>query len=304
VIAAVTGGSGFIGRALVERLLRAGTFEEVRVLTRGGRVAEGARRVQADLTRDPLEPFVDGAGVVFHCAGELRNEGAMRALHVEGTRRLLGAARGRAARWVQLSSVGAYGRVVREGVIEEGSPLAPEGEYEATKVEADALVAQAGLPWVTLRPSIVFGPGMTNRSLHQWAGAIERGWFASIGGPGAIANYVYVDDVAEALHACATAPGAAGVYILSDDRPLEEFVAAMAAALGRPAPVRRLPEAPLRLVARTLGRLPGFPLTESRLDALTRRVSYPSRRIRGELGFRCATSIEAGLRRFVREARA
>ena len=303
MIAAVTGGTGFIGRALVERLLRGGSFTEVRVLTRGRQVAAGARAVQGDLTTDRLEALVDGASVVFHCAGELRNERGMRALHVEGTRRLLDAARGRVARWVQLSSVGAYGRAVREGVIEEDSPLAPEGEYEVTKVEADALLARAGLPWVTLRPSIVFGPGMTNRSLRQWAGAIERGWFAAIGGPGAIANYVYVDDVADALLACARAPAAAGVYVLSDDRPLESFVAAMAAALGRPAPARRLPEAPLRLAARAFGWLPGFPLTESRLDALTRRVSYPSRRIRDQLGYRFATSIEAGLQRFAQDAR-
>ena len=77
------------------------------------------------------------------------------------------------------------------------------------------------------------------------------------------------------------------------------FVGAMAAALERPAPERRLPEAPLRIVARTLGRLPGFPLTESRLDALTRRVRYPSRRIQEELGFRFRTSIETGLRRLL-----
>jgi len=304
MIAAVTGGSGFVGRALVERLLRGGAYSEVRVLTRGKPVAAGALAVRADLTRDPLEAFVAGASVVFHCAGELRDEAAMRALHVDGTRRLLDAARGRVARWVQLSSVGAYGRSRREGVIEEDAPLDPAGEYETTKVEADRLVAAAGIASVTLRPSIVFGPGMPNRSLHQWARAIERGWFATIGDGGAIATYVYVEDVADALVACAQGERASGVYILSDDRPLERFVAAMAAALGRPAPSRRLPEAPLRLAARAFGWLPGFPLTASRLDALTRRVSYPSRRIRDELGFRCAVSIEAGLGRLLQDARA
>jgi len=49
--------------------------------------------------------------------------------------------------------------------------------------------------------------------------------------------------------------------------------------------------------------LPGFPLTESRVDALTRNVRYPSERIRGELGFAFAVSIEEGLRRYVSSLR-
>src|SRR5260370_13194421 len=122
MIAAVTGGTGFVGTALINRLLRAGTFSEIRVLTRRGRVQPGARVFRGDLLTDPLHAFVEGADVVFHCAGELRREEAMRALHVDGTRRLVEAARGRVPRWVQLSSVGAYGRAVRDGLIDETSP--------------------------------------------------------------------------------------------------------------------------------------------------------------------------------------
>lgn len=296
MIAAVTGGTGFIGRVLVERLLKGGEFSEVRVLSRGGtNVPQGARLVRGDLLHDPLEAFVEGANVLFHCAGELRDTQAMRAVHVDGTRRLLAAARGRGARWIQLSSVGAYGRVQRAGAVEEDSPLTPNGEYEVTKTEADRLVAQSGLPYAILRPSNVFGPGMRNRSLLQWARALERGWFAFVGDDEAIATYIYVNDVADALAACASTQ-ATGVYIVSDDRSMHAFVGAMAAALDKRPPTRRLPEEPLRLVARTLSWLPGFPLTTSRLDALTRRVSYPSRRIRAELNFRCRISVEAGLR--------
>lgn len=283
MIAAVTGGTGFIGTALVAALRRGG-FSEIRVLS---------RRNGGDLLKDDLRPFVDGADVLFHCAGELRREEAMRALHVEGTRRLVEAARGRVGRWVQLSSVGAYGLAQREGTVDERSPLAPQGEYETTKVESDALVERA-FPCVTLRPSIVFGPGMPNRSLHQLVNMVERGWFFFIG-KGAIATYVYVDDVADALVACGTHPAASGNYVLSDDRPMEAFIAAMGAKRRPPT----LPEWAARGAAALGGWLPGFPLTRSRVDALTRRVRYSPARIQGELGYAFRVSIEEGLRRLV-----
>jgi nucleoside-diphosphate-sugar epimerase len=290
MIAAVTGGTGFVGRALVARLRRDAAVREVRVLSRRGGF---------DLTR-PLPPqALDGVDVLFHCAGETRDEAAMRALHVEGTRRLVEAARGRVARWVQLSSVGVYGRRLREGALDESAPPAPEGEYEVTKAESDRLLGGAGLEHAILRPSIVFGPGMPNPSLYQLVAAVDRGRFAYIGPAGAVATYVCVEDVADALALLGSAPGAAGVYNLSDDRPLESFVAAIAGALGRAARFPRLPE-PL---ARLLARIPGLPLTPGRVDALTRRVRYPSARMRDELGFRFGVSIEAGLRALVADWR-
>jgi nucleoside-diphosphate-sugar epimerase len=231
----------------------------------------------------------------------------MRALHVDGTRRLVEAAAGRVPRWVQLSSVGAYGRHNMDGSVSEDSPLDPNGEYEMTKVGSDELVRRAAASGAfaaaTLRPSIIFGPGMPNRSLAQLVAVVRRGMFGRIGARPATANYVYVDDVADALVLCGTSVRANGVYHLSDDLPMEDFIAAIAAALGRPAPTRRLPERPLRLLARLGQRIPGFPLTESRIDALTRNVRYSSTRIREELGFTFAVSIEDGLRRYVASLR-
>lgn len=301
---AVTGGRGFIGARLVARLVAEGA--EVRVLGRRKppEWAAGVEFVEGDLTlpRSDLTRFLDGADVVYHCAAEIRNEDRMRAVNVLGTKRLIDAARGRVGRWVQLSSVGAYGPP--EGVVTEDRSEAPVGEYERTKTEADKLiraaVAEGGFPAVLLRPSNVYGPTMRNRSLFQLIRAIDRGLFFFIGRPGAAANYIHVDNVVEALIRSATAPHAdAGVYIVSDHRSLEDFVATIAACLGRPAPQIRIPAWLAQGAALAGGWLPGFPLTASRVRALTNRAVYSTRQIEVELGYAPVVSMEEGLRQMV-----
>jgi nucleoside-diphosphate-sugar epimerase len=143
---------------------------------------------------------------------------------------------------------------------------------------------------------------MPNRSLYQLVEAVKRGVFFFIG-RGAIANYVYVDDVADALVACGTAANAVGVYNLSDDRPMEQFIGIIARELGKGAPRFRVPERLARIAATVLQSIPRFPLTEPRIDALTRQVRYPSIRIQTELRYRFRVSIEEGLRRLVSQWR-
>lgn len=305
--ASVTGGTGFIGRRLVEAL--APNAELVRLLTRSrSQTSNGAAEyVSGDLI-DPgfdCSSLIGDTEVLFHCAAELSDRSRMRALHVDGTRRLIDAAAGKIRHWVQLSSVGVYGSV-RSGTVTENHPLAPVGEYEATKAEADRLVLEASsrgaFTCSILRPSIVFGPGMPNQSLYQLISMVARGWFFYVGAPGATANYVFVDNVVDALVLCANRPEAEGrTYVLSDDRTMERFVAAIAGALRTPAPSRRLPEQLVRAAAGTLGRLPRFPLTSSRVDALTSRVQYSSAAIEGELGFRHRVSVEDGVRLLVED---
>ena len=154
--------------------------------------------------------------------------------------------------------------------------------------------------YTVLRPSIVFGPGMRNRSLRQMTGMIDRGFFFFIGPKGASANYIFLDNVIEALVHCGRMAAAKGtVYNLSDQRTIEEFVAVIADALGKSHPNLRVTEGLARFAARTLGKVPGFPLTEFRIDALTTRVVYPATRIERELGYAHAVTMEDALSLFV-----
>lgn len=308
----VTGGTGLIGAKLVRSLCAAGYT--VRIVSRknlfsqsldGGQV----EWIQADLL-DPACPFeqiVVGCSMVFNCAGELHDEGRMRALHFNATNQLIAAVKYQAKvlkqslHWVQLSSVGAYGpsssgassvRVVTE----ESSP-APVGTYEVTKTLADSLVMAAAeegvFSYSILRPSNVYGAGMPNNSIRQWGRMIKKKFFFYIGAPGAISTYVHVDDVVDALILCGFDERAKGqIFNISNDCSLESVVSAMAKALSAPNPSLRLPEGVVRFIASLFSWFKRFPLSHSRIDALVSRTHYPVNKLALVLGYRPTRDVE------------
>jgi len=242
--------------------------------------------------------------VLYHCAAELRDPSRMEAVNVGGTAKLIEAAAGRVGRWVQLSSVGVYGPV-RAGLVAEASPERPVGSYERTKTQADDLVREAAalgaFAYSMLRPSTVFGNDMPNQSLVQWVGAIQRGLFFYIGKHGAMVNYVHVNSVVDALLLCGLAEAAKGrSYIVSEEMEIERFVGLICQTLGRTSPWLRMPEGVARVTS-SVGGLFGsrFPLTQSRIDALTNSAVYSSKKIRTELGYVPSVPLEEGLRGFV-----
>jgi len=300
VLVAVTGASGFIGKRLVKALV--GEGHKVRILSRRNLCMENVECFCGDLINPEiqLDTFLDGVDILFHCAGEIVNKSQMESIHVDGTRRLVLAAQGRIGRWVQLSSVGAYG-YCREGVVTETSPEVPLGTYETTKTQSDEIVRNSGLPYVILRPSNVFGPTMTNQSLFQLVEMIRRGLFFLIGNKRALANYVHVDDVVNALIKCGFHPNATGnVFNLSQSIRVNQMAQAILDGLEIDKPLYRLPEVPLRIMSFLFSWIKGFPLTSSRIDALTSECQYESKKIMKELDFDYRFSLEERLIQFVK----
>jgi len=306
MIVAITGGSGFIGRKLVMSHLEQG--DEVRVLSRRppekSELPDSVKWYSGDLSNSAdLLPFVDKADILYHCAGEIKDTTKMEALHVDGTARLINMATGRIGRWVQLSSTGAYGQH-REGIVTEETRLNPKGQYEETKVQADNLVIhaanQGAFNYVILRPSIVYGETMSNRSLFGLIALIQKGWFFFIGQPSASANYIHVDNVVNALLLCGSVAQANGqVYNLSDYRSMEDFVKLITDSLGCKRPHLRIPEVPVRLLIKLLGWIPGMPLTDSRINALTNHTMYDNTKIEQDLGYKHVIPMEDGLTKLV-----
>jgi len=293
MIVSITGGSGFIGKYLVEKHLQQG--DKVRVLSRklvGSQ--NGADYFLGDLSKVniDLKAFVNDADILYNCIGEINDESLMRQLHVYGTQQLLEASKGKIGRLVQLSSVGAYG-VCRSGIVNEESPEIPCGVYEQTKTEADEIVKNSGIQYVILRPSNVFGITMRNQSLFQLLKMLRKGLFFYLGREGAFVNYVHVEDVVEALLQCGNNDQALGnIYNLSQTTEIEQMVKCFLLGLDIEKNPLRLPEWPIQKIAQILGGINGFPLTVSRIDALTGRCCYKSDKIIDELDFEFSSTLE------------
>lgn len=302
LVVAITGGTGFIGRRLVELHARRG--DEVRVLSRrelpAGMCAKGVTGHSGDLAGEIPAAFARNVDILYHCAAELNDLSRCWPVNVDGTNRLLQLAHEQGiGRWVQLSSVGVYGPQ-RTGVVTEDFPMLPGNAYEKSKAEADRRVIEqagaSGFDYSILRPSNVFGPGMPNRSLCQLAEAVRRRLFCFVGPPGATANYIFVDNVADALFLCGTHLQASGrIFNVSDFRTMENFVAAIATTMHVSPPRLRLPVSLLRWLVSMTRRVPGSPLTLARIDALCGRASYSADRIVAELGYQHRVSMEDGL---------
>lgn len=290
MIIGITGATGLIGRYLSSAYMK--KDDEVRMLSRNPPKNDGCNWFQGDLIDNTvdLNLFLDGVDILYHCAGELENESQMEELHVKGTRNLAEAAVGRVKRWVQLSSVGVYGPK-RFGLVNEMTPENPAGMYETTKAESDRVLVNIAekedMDYVILRPSNIFANDMKNRSIYQMIEMIRRKLFFYIGEPGAVVNYVHVSSVISALMLCGVHKNARNkIFIASDSIILENMVAKIAQGMGVKQPSLRLPERMIRNIVLMLQKLPGFPLTENRIDAMTSRARYDSSRIKRELGYK------------------
>ncbi len=171
----VTGGTGFVGRALVRRLLAEGV--QVRVLARPSPRADeleakGAEVVRGDLSDSAsIERAVEGVEIVYHAAAKVEGPSSrvqFIEMNVGGTERVLAASlRARVRRVVYLSSIAVYGLTEADAAINEDTPFddVPEERdfYAQSKIRADRLAMKFGedseMAITILRPGVVYGPG-------------------------------------------------------------------------------------------------------------------------------------------------
>lgn len=237
----VTGGSGFIGIRLVQRLIADG--HEVICLSRSGETSAmlhdlGAEVLSGDLTN---HESIRGALLeaepthVAHLAAEIATQRKKQRIHqvnVEGTRAIVEACVGLGIeKFVFLSTV-VRGMASGETFTED-TPIPATTDYGKSKEMGDSLVLGAhegkGLPAVVLRPSHVYGPGgwfkdlLTDR-LFRIPGDGENLW-----------DVVHVDDVVSACIVVLDKAPPGEVYHVCDDHPvtMKKFFEQAAQALGR-----------------------------------------------------------------------
>jgi nucleoside-diphosphate-sugar epimerase len=220
----VTGANGFIGVKVVATLLSYG-FANVRcfvrpssrldglkaVLHRSAGGGEGVEVVSGDLlSRTDCQKAVEGVTVIYHLAAGFDKSFAGAFMNSAlATRNLLDAflQQDQRRRFVAVSSFAVYSnlKLNRDAFLDETCALedAPQSRYDAYgfgKLKQEALVKDYGnrynLPYVILRPGVVFGPGKTELSGRVGNGAF--GLFVQVGGSN-ILPLTYVDNCAEAI---------------------------------------------------------------------------------------------------------
>lgn len=255
----VTGAAGFVGTKLVQTLLSYGFTNLccfVRPMSKTQRmesIVAGFKDANVDIVRgnlvahDDCRKIVKNASVIYHLAAGVSKSYPDCFLNsVVGTRNLLDAIidEGKLKRFVNISSIAVYSneKIRRGGVMDESCALDDRlleraEPYTYGKAKQDELVLdyvkRRGLPCVTIRPSVVFGPGkaaMTSR-----IGTDTFGLFLHLG----LGNRIpltYVDNCAEAVVLAGLKPGIEGetINVVDDDLPRSrQFLKLYKSRVGR-----------------------------------------------------------------------
>jgi len=315
----VTGATGFTGGHLALALRRRG--HAVRALVRPRSLAKAAALETAGVTiipgdlldQDSLRQATRNIEIVYHVAATYREAGqpasAYVAVNIDGTRRVLEAARdAHVRRVVHCSTAGVHGHVAHPPANED-APFAPGDQYQRTKLQAEQLARQFSdqhhLDVVIARPVGIYGPGDT-RFLKMFRG-IARGWFPMLGSGKVFYHVTYVDDVVEGLRLCGETGAAAGrTYLLAGPKytTLAELVAAIARELNVRPPRLRLPIWPVWLagalceaVCVPLRIEP--PIYRRRVDFYRKSRAFDTTRARQELRWVPAVDLDSGIRRTI-----
>lgn len=308
----VTGGTGFIGRHLLDHL---GSREDVETfaLVRDPRRLEerregpGFRVLRGDLFAIP--PLPSGLDVVFHLAGVTKSADAKDyyTVNAEGTASLVRSllAQGLRPRLVHLSSLAAGGPSAPERTVCEDDPPRPVSPYGESKLRAEeeALKCRGELRVSILRVAAVYGPG--DEDFLAYFRYIKKGFLPLIGRRPRSLSLCYVGDAVRAMDLCARAGTAAeGVFNIADPTPYswEDLGRAAAAVLGKKLVPLRVPMRAFgsaAAIAETWSRVTGkpTPLNRSKYrDARQYGWVADVRKARDLLGFEARTALNEGIK--------
>jgi nucleoside-diphosphate-sugar epimerase len=309
----VTGGTGFIGSHLVERLVAEGARVRCLVRRKSSLAYLPADRIElayGDLASgEGLEEAVDGARIVYHLAGVTKATSVERfyAGNTKATANLLAAieaAKEKPARLVHVSTLAAA------GPSEDGTPLTEDAEphpithYGKSKLQAEEVVRRSAFAdrAVIVRPPVVYGPRDTD--VYLIFRSASRGFALRIGREESYFSYIFVDDLVEMLTAAATSDAAAGrTFFAGNPEPAGwgQFNAVVARLAGRKIRTISVPPAlalTLAFLSEVNSRLRGRQSILSREKVREARCRYwvaNTSRAEREMDFQTRTCLEDGI---------
>jgi nucleoside-diphosphate-sugar epimerase len=303
----VTGGTGFVGSHLVEKLRARG--EPVRCLVRPASAARrfpaGVESAVADWASGRgVEDALRGVDLVFHLAGVTRalSPAGYYAGNARVTETLVRALQGRPVRLVHVSSLAAIGPSLDGRPVDEDAPPHPVSTYGKSKLEGERIARALAPDAVIVRPPVVYGPRDTG--VFQILKAVSRGMVLEIAGGERWFSAIYVEDLVDGLWAAANQANAAGrAYFLAYRKPAswQELGATAARLMGRTPRTLRVPIAAANAIGffaemwSHITRNPAIISREKVAEAGCRSWTCDSARAAAELGFEAPTPLETGL---------
>lgn len=299
----ITGGHGFVGHVLFERLRAEGRdpLKVSRQAMRQGELAVG----EIGLTTDWSKAFLNCA-VVIHLAARVHvmNDTeadpltAFRAVNVDGTLNLARqAAAAGVKRFVFISSVKVNGESTPPGrAFTEADAPNPQDAYGQTKHEAEQglrqLSTDTGMEVVIIRPPLVYGPGVKG-NFADLMRAVQRGWPLPLGAVHNLRSLVALSNLVDFIVTCIAHPEAANqTFLVSDGQDLSttELVRGIVQAAGVPARLLPVPVWALQAGASLLGK-------GETVQRLCGNLQVDMSKARSLLGWVPPVSVEEGLRR-------
>ena len=304
----VTGASGFIGSFVAGYLQANGC--DVRAARRSGTSSElqASEYAAAPDFSKPFDasPLVRGMDYIVHIAGlahatETISEAAYMAINAEAAGRLATAARIEGVkRFIFMSSVRAQTGPSALGIVTEDCPAAPTDAYGRSKLAGEAMVNQVlsgpATRAVVLRPVLVYGPGVRG-NMAVLMRLARTPWPLPVKGLHAKRSLLSRANLASAVLHAITAPHvASGTYLVADDEALKvaEILDALRQGLGRAPGMFTVPQGPVKLALKALGR-------EGDLDRLFGDLCVSTGALRAT-GWRAQVPVRAGLAAAIRVA--
>jgi nucleoside-diphosphate-sugar epimerase len=314
----VTGGTGFIGSHVVQRLRDRG--DEVVVLARRPEKAAGldAEVVQGDLSDgDAIRRGMEGCQAVFHIAADYRvgmdpsKQDSMRNSNIGGTERVLDAAADAGVeKIVYVSTINIFGNTNGQTVDESYRRDEADGfvsTYDETKYRAHLLAEQraaGGAPIVIVQPGSVYGSG-DHALVGQMIDQASTGKMPAKAFPELGLNMVHVDDVADGIMLAYDKGKPGESYVLGGEITTQGDLIDRAAAIGGKKPPRMtVPPVLLKAmipVGRWIGPPMGLPPNFREMISAAHNVTYWAKddKARQELGYQ-PRDLDTGLRETIR----
>lgn len=303
----VTGSSGFVGKAVVERAQARG-ISVCSVLREGPEGSQDIFYVDSISSETNWAGAFNGVDCVVHCAARVHQMkesetdalAAYREVNTLGTLNLARqAVQAGVKRFVFISSIKVNGEFTQQGESFVPDVLSPPTDaYGLSKYEAEqqlkVLAQETGLEVVVIRPPLVYGPGV-KANFHSMIRWVDKGIPLPLGAIINRRSLVFIDNLVDLILVACKHPGAANqTFLVSDnfDVSTSQLLNAVASAMGRPSRLLAVPMKWLVLFSRLIGK----PQIAQRLCA---NLQVDIAHTQHSLGWAPPVSFDEGIKRTV-----